>query len=104
MARHRPVAELAEELRDLVTDYVKQETIEPAKRLGKNFGFSIAAGVLLGGGFVLLLVGVLRLAQTELFDNPPAGDWTSVFPYVITLVVAIAVVLIAVSMMRGSSR
>ncbi|MCC7076241.1 MAG: phage holin family protein [Acidimicrobiia bacterium] len=101
--KSKPVSELAEELRDLVTAYVRQETIEPAKQLGRNFGLSLAAGFVLGTAFVLLVIAVIRFAQTELFEAG-ADEWSSAAPYLIGFVVAIAVVVFSLTMVRGSAR
>lgn len=73
--------ELISEVRSLVTDYAKQETVEPLKRLGKWLGFGLAGAVLISLGLFLLLLGGLRLLQTETngtFD----GNW-SFAPYLI---------------------
>ena len=73
--------ELIAEVRSLVTDYAKQETVEPLKRLGKWLGFGVAGAVLISLGLFLLLLGGLRLLQTEAsgtFD----GNW-SFAPYLI---------------------
>lgn len=101
--RTKPVAELVEELRDLVTAYVKQETVEPAKRLGRNFGLSLGAGLLMGTGFILLVLAVIRFSQVELFEPVP-DSWESVYPYLIGLGTAIAVVVFSLMMVRKPAK
>jgi predicted cobalt transporter CbtA len=49
----------------VVLDYVKQETLEPVKGLGRFLIFGVSGSLLLAVGVVLLLVGVLRVLQTE---------------------------------------
>ena len=49
----------------LVVDYVKQETLEPLKGLGRFVLFGVAGSVALAAGFVILAVGLLRLLQGE---------------------------------------
>jgi hypothetical protein len=74
----------AQDLWKMVVAYVKQETIEPIKGLGRYVAFGLAGSVLLGIGLIAVFLGVLRLLQTETgsaFD----GNWSFV-PYVITLV------------------
>jgi hypothetical protein len=100
------VTQLAEELKDLVVDYVKQETVEPAKQLGWNFGYSLLAGILLGNGFVLLMLAVVRAAQTELVARvaPEAGigSYWSLLPYGIAFVVGLVVVVVAFTLVQRS--
>lgn len=49
----------------IVVDYVKQETIEPIRGLGRFVAFGLTGSILIGSGLVLLLVAMLRLLQTE---------------------------------------
>ncbi|MDP8987110.1 MAG: phage holin family protein [Actinomycetota bacterium] len=102
MAERRPndksIPNLASELWDLVRAYAKQETIEPAKGLGRFLAFGLAGSVLLGIGTVLLVLAVLRVLQDQTgttFD----GNW-SWAPYLITLAVCLAVVGAALSAVR----
>lgn len=53
------------ELRELLVAYLKQETIEPIKGLGRFVAFGAAGMTVLAGGLVLLLVAGLRAMQTE---------------------------------------
>ena len=79
-----PLPQLVLELRDLVIDYAKQETIVPLKQLGRYVLFGVLGSFLLGLGVVLLGVGGLRALQTETGDTF-TGDW-SWAPYGITVV------------------
>jgi hypothetical protein len=95
----KPVGQLFDELREMVTDYVRQETVEPAKNLGRAFAFSLLGGTTLGGGFCMLLLGTLRLLQSEVWVFPKGGySWA---PYVITGVVGIVVVVVTLMLARG---
>ncbi len=53
------------ELRQLAVAYLKQETIEPIKGLGRFVAYGAAGMTVLAGGLVLLLVAGLRAMQTE---------------------------------------
>ena len=68
-----------DELKAMVTDYAKQQTVEPLKRLGDWVKFGLAGALFLAMGGFLLGLGVLRLFQTM--------DWTdnnwSFLPYLI---------------------
>jgi hypothetical protein len=76
-----PLPQLVIELRDLVIEYVKQQTLVPLKQLGRYAGFGVGGALLLGLGVVLLGVGGLRALQTETGDTF-TGDW-SWAPYLI---------------------
>ncbi len=87
-----------QDLWQLVVAYFKQETIDPIKGLGRFVGFGLAGSLGVGLGGVLLILGLLRLLQTETGDAFD-GNLT-VIPYLITLVVAGAAAVAAV--MAGS--
>lgn len=76
----------AQELFQLVVGYAKQETLGPVKNLGRYVGFGLAGALLGSLGTVLLLLGGLRLLQTETgsaFDG--RRTW---IPYLIVLFVS----------------
>ena len=89
----------AQELFQLVVGYAKQETLDPVKNLGRFIGYGMAGALLGSLGAVLLLLGGLRLLQTETGDTFD-GNWTFV-PYVVVLVVSGA---IAGGAMKARSR
>src|SRR5215217_6607722 len=73
----------AQDLLQLVIGYAKQETLDPVKNLGRWVGFGLGGALLGSLGAVLLLLGGLRLLQTETgsaFD----GNLTFI-PYVLVL-------------------
>jgi hypothetical protein len=101
LARQAEKAKQAEdasigEVVDYVKAYAKQETLGPLKGAGSWLGYGFGAALALGLGLVLLLVGLLRLLQTE-WDRSATGNlsWLS---YLIVLVVA--GVLLALTLMR----
>jgi hypothetical protein len=83
---------------DVVTAYVRQETIGPLRNVGRWVAFGIAGVLVLSLGLSLMLLGLLRLLQTEAastFD----GNW-SWAPYAITLVACGVIAAIAMSRIR----
>jgi hypothetical protein len=85
--------ESANEVFGLVRDYAKQETIDPLKGLLGFVKWGLIGALLVGIGVIELMIVVLRLVQAEasgVFDGR-----LSFVPYVITLAVATAVLLLA---------
>ncbi len=83
---------------ELVKTYVRQETVGPLKGAGRWLGLGAAGAFALGLGLFLVVLGILRLLQTE---APDAFDGNfSIFPYLIALVVCVLVVGVAVSRIK----
>lgn len=91
----------ATELWQLVVAYLKQETIEPVKALGRYVGFGAAGSVFLAVGLPLLVLATLRAAQTETGDHLTGNlSW---IPYLIAAGVSllfIALALLGMARMR----
>jgi hypothetical protein len=85
--RRRRLRESGGDAVQLVIDYVKQETLEPVKGLGRFLLMGVAGSLALCVGVVLLLVGLLRLLQTETGAFHGNLSW---LPYLIVTVVAVA--------------
>jgi hypothetical protein len=78
----KSLPQLVEELWELIRTYVKQETVEPLKGLGRYIGYGIPAALAMGFGLVLLFLAGLRAAQTESGDHFTGNlSW---LPYAIT--------------------
>jgi Putative Actinobacterial Holin-X, holin superfamily III len=87
----------------LVIDYVKQETLEPLKGLGRFVLFGVAGSVALSAGLVILSVSFLRLLQTE--TGTTFAGHLSWVPYVICALVVVGVAALAVrAVSRGQNR
>jgi len=84
------------EVIDFVKAYALQETVGPLKGAGRWLGFGVGGALALGFGLLLMLVGLLRLLQTE-WERSATGS-LSWLAYLITLVVA--AVLLAVTVLR----
>ena len=89
----------AQETVQLIVAYVRQETLDPVKGLGRYVLFGVAGSVALSIGLAVLAVGLLRLLQAET-GTTFSGNLSWV-PYVISTV---AVVLVAVVAVRAISR
>ena len=77
---------------EYVKTYAKQETVGPLKGAGRWIAFGAAGAISLGIGLSLLLLGLLRLLQSE-WDRSATGrlSWLS---YVIVLVTCIALLVL----------
>jgi hypothetical protein len=78
----------------LTVDYLKQETIAPLRGLGRYLSMGIAGAFFLAFGILLILIGVLRLLQTET-GTALTGDWSWV-PYTVVLVLGLVIIAVAV--------
>lgn len=84
------------EVIDFVKAYAKQETLGPLKGAGSWLAFGAAAAFAMGLGLMLMLLGVLRLVQTE-WERSSTGS-LSWLAYLITFVVTL--VLLVLTMLR----
>ena len=96
------IGTLVRDIGTLVVGYVKQETVDPIRGLGRFLAFG-AAGVVVGGlGLVLLVLGGIRLLQEETGDA--FSGHLSFVPYVIALVVCAALAALAIKAGTGHDK
>ena len=86
--------ETLRELRDLLVAYVKQETVEPIKGLGRYVAFGIVGALLIGSGIGFVEIGVLRVLQGQGKNPHFTGNW-SWAPYAIVIAASLATAAIA---------
>lgn len=84
---HNPAGEVSpqqtvNELKGMVSDYARQETVEPLKRLGKWVAWGVAGAVFIVLGVSLLTLGLLRVLQEEVDAFDGGKSW---IPYLIAL-------------------
>lgn len=89
MADSKHATSEVSEFVDLLKRYVLQETVGPLKTIGRSLGFGAAAAITYGLGAVFVLIGVLRVLETET-GTTFRGDW-SWAPYFLTVVASMAV-------------
>ena len=73
----------------LTIDYLKQEALDPLKGLGRFLLWGLAGSLAIAIGILLILVGVLRVLQTQT-GTALTGNWSWV-PYFAVGVLGIAV-------------
>jgi hypothetical protein len=78
-----------EEIRVLAVRYIKDETLQPVKDMGRFAAFGALGSLFVGFGTVLLLLGVLRFLQEQF---PVLDGSLSWIPYLIVVVLAGAVI------------
>lgn len=71
MADPKQIPELAVELYDMSKEYLRQETLEPAKRLGAFAGFGLGGAALLAVASVFAVLSAYSLLRLAL----PDGAW-----------------------------
>jgi hypothetical protein len=78
------IPQIAGELVDMSREYLRQETIEPAKRLGKHAGLGI-------GGALVMSIGAIFLAWALYYGMVqllPDGEWWVVLARGLTAIAA----------------
>ena len=80
MSGPQELPQLVAELTDLSKQYIMQETVEPAKKLGRVAGMGLAAGVLFAFGGIFLGIAVALLLVSVL----PDGDLWKALAYLIS--------------------
>jgi hypothetical protein len=93
---------LATELWEMVVAYLKQETLEPLKGLGRFVGYGMGGAVLLGLGLLFLAVAGLRVLQVETAPHW-TGHWSWV-PYALTLIGTGAIAALVASRIGAAKR
>lgn len=72
----------AQEARELLVAYAKQETVDPLKHLGRYLAWGLAGAALIFLGVLFLAMGLLRgLQRLDTFDD----GFMTVLPYLITV-------------------
>jgi hypothetical protein len=75
---------------DLVKEYARQETLGPIKGAGRWLAVGAAGAVLIGTGCVFLVLGALRMIQTE-FGKSFRNQWSALIPYLLALLISVLV-------------
>ena len=89
------------ELVEYVKTYARQETLGPLRGAGRWLALGTAAAVVLGLGLMLMMLGLLRLLQTE-WERSATGrlSWLS---YLIVLVVVVSLLVLTVTRISKKS-
>lgn len=94
MAKLQELPALIVEFRDLAKEYLLQETIGQAKKLGRFAGFSLGAAVLWAIGALLISIAAMR----AIVDALPDSAYWEALGYVVA---AVAVVVVALAVIKA---
>ncbi|MEN8113581.1 MAG: hypothetical protein ABFS21_04260 [Actinomycetota bacterium] len=92
MAKLQDLPALILEFRDLAKEYLLQETVGQAKKLGRFTGFSLGAAALWAIGALLIAIAAMR----AIVDVLPESPYWEALGYLIAAVVVALVVLAVV--------
>lgn len=84
MANPQEIPQLATELVEMSREYLRQETLEPAKRLGKHAGMGVGGALVMALGSVCLAWGLYYGLTMVL----PEGEWWVVLARGLTAIAA----------------
>ena len=76
MARTNELPEMVGEFIDLTKQYVREQTLEPAKKQGRLAGFSFAGAIVMALASIFLSVALMRLIVDVLPGGPDHAMWT----------------------------
>jgi hypothetical protein len=86
MAGPKEIPQLATELVDLSKQYLRQEVLEPLKKVGAHLGFGLGAGLLFAFAALFIALGAYQLYLAVL----PEGEWWVVLARGLTLLTTAA--------------
>ena len=95
----RELPDLVRDLWEMSKEYLRQETLDPTKRLGRHAGFGLGGAALFSLAGLLFTFGAYALARRLLPDTP----WWAVGARFITFVLAAAAAGIIVWRMSSDS-
>jgi Putative Actinobacterial Holin-X, holin superfamily III len=82
-----------DEIRQLALHYIKEETIQPLKDLGRFIVWGALGSLLVGFGYLFLLFGALRFLQEQFKVLDGTLSW---IPYLTVVVLAALIVALTV--------
>ncbi|HZD24264.1 MAG TPA: phage holin family protein [Acidimicrobiia bacterium] len=86
MPKAQEIPQITTELVEMSREYLRQETLEPAKRLGRHAGMGIGGALAMAVGAVCLAWGLYYGLQLVL----PEGEWWVVLARGLTAIAAAA--------------
>ena len=78
-----------DEIRSIAVRYIKDETLQPVKDLGRFAAFGALGSLFVGFGTVLILLGALRYLQWQFRVLDGSLSW---IPYLVVVILAAGVI------------
>jgi hypothetical protein len=104
MPEPREIPQIATELVDMSRDYLRQETIEPAKRLGKVAGMGIGGAMVISLGAFLLAWGLYYGLVRIFAEFVNESRWWVVLSRFLVALIAVGVAAAIVGRMQGDDQ
>jgi hypothetical protein len=82
-----------EEIKELALRYIKEETIQPVKEMGRFVLWGAIGSLLVGFGYFFLLFGALRFLQDQFKVLDGTLSW---IPYLVVVVLAALIIALTV--------
>ena len=101
MSERKELPQQITDLVELTKQYLRQETVDPLRRIGQSVATALAGGLLVGLGVVLLSMG-LHLFLTEVL--PGGQGWTSAAAAIVAVVFFLAALTVAARLRSGSEQ
>ncbi|MCQ3804582.1 MAG: phage holin family protein [bacterium] len=99
MADPRELPQQVADLIELAKRYLRQETVDPLRRIGQSVGRAVMAALLVGLGVVMVGMGLHRFLAEAL----PKGQWWEVAASAIVVVVFLLAATIVARRVRTDS-
>jgi len=100
MPNPQEIPQIATELVEMAREYLRQETLEPAKKLGKQAGLGIGGAIVMAIGAICLAWG-MYYGLIMLF---PEGEWWVILSRGLTAIAAAGAAGLIVWRMSGDSQ
>lgn len=100
MPKPQEIPQIATELVEMAREYLRQETLEPAKKLGKQAGLGIGGAIVMAIGAICLAWG-MYYGLIMLF---PEGEWWVILSRGLTAIAAAGAAGLIVWRMSGDSQ
>lgn len=84
------------EVVQLVKDYANQELRGPLRGAGRWIGYGLGGALCIGGGTAFLVLGLLRMIQSE-WPGTFHGRWMALVPYGFGLLFCVLVAVLALA-------
>lgn len=100
MPKPQEIPQIATELVEMAREYLRQETLEPAKKLGKQAGMGIGGAIVMAIGAICLAWG-MYYGLIMLF---PEGEWWVILSRGLTAIAAAGAAGLIVWRISGDSQ